>query len=194
MKKLLSLLLALVMAFSFVGCGERIKNKDGVDIEYYLSVGEIQGAQFRLGTKIADIENAKLEHIEGATGEGNHEHGEAISLVEGVVSKHYVYGPYHYYYNKNNQQEGISFIVAFDTAYGFTVGTTTKTEVINALGKLKYTEGKATGRDLFFTLFSPSNCEKVALTQENKELAFYFGNGTLMFVTICDTNNWSLDG
>ena len=196
MKKLLSLLLVLVLVFTFAGCGERINNKDGVDIEYYLSVGEIQGAQFRLGTKTEDIENAKLQHIESATGEGNHEHDHenAITLVEGVVSRHYVYGAYHYYYNKGKQTQGISFIAAFDTAFGFTVGTTTKTEVINALGKLKYTEGKAGDRDLFFTMFSPTNCEKVVLTKDNKELTFYFGDGVLMFVTICNTDLWSLDG
>ncbi len=194
MKKLLSLLLVLVLVFTFAGCGERTKNKDGIDIEYYLSVGEIQGAEFKLGTKLEDIENAKLEHIESATGEGNHDHGEAISLVEGVVSKHYVYGPYHYYYNKNNADKGISFIAAFDTAYGFTVGTTTKAEVVNALGKLKYTEAKADDNELFFAFISPSNCEKVVLTKDNKELTFYFGDGILMFVTICNTENWSLNG
>lgn len=193
MKKLLSILLVLVLVFSFAGCGARIFNKDGVDIDYYMSVGEIQGAKFNLGAKIEDIENAKLEHVDAATGEGNHDHEEAITLVEGVVSKHYIYGSFHYYYNKSNSSKGISYIVAHDTAYGFTVGTTTKAEVIKALGKLKYTERTAKDQDLFFTLVTPSNCEMVVVTKDNKELSFYFANGTLMFVTLCDTNNWSLN-
>ena len=196
MKRCLAVLLALICIVSCVGCNKKENKglseyKYDVDIAYYLSVGQIKEAHFPLGTLPKEIDEATPDHSQVITGEGNHDHENIIRKEEGIVSYHYVYGPFHYYYNKNKADKGISLIVSFDAAYGFSVGSTTKYEVSRVLEKMGYTEKTADKDEIFFMPFYIENCEMLVCESGKYKLAFYFVDGTLIATTIENTLNWS---
>ena len=196
MKRFIAIALVLICAVSCAGCKKNKHDTSGeykydVDIAYYLSVGQIKEAHFSLGTLPREIDEANPDDSHVITGEGNHDHENIISKEEGIVSYHYVYGPFHYYYNKNEADKGISLIVSFDAAYGFSVGSTTKYEVSRVLETIDYKEKTANEDDLFFMPFYIENCEMLVCESGKYKLAFYFVDGTLIATTIENTLNWS---
>lgn len=197
MKKIVALCLVLLNIFLLCGCNDRqdVSEDDfSTNITYYMSIGKIQEADFALGTLPEEVENTKLDSSHIISGEGNHDHEQQIVKEEGNVSYHYIYGPFHYYYNKGKESDGLSFVVSFDQAYGFSAGLTTKFEIKDALKGLEATERPAESNDQFFMIVELENCEMLIYEHGKYQLAFYFTNDTLVCTTLQNTDNWSVTG
>lgn len=199
MKRLIAVLLIFVFSCSLVGCKKeenKVSEDDfSNDLTYYLSLGQIKEADFALGTTPEAIENAELESSEAVTGIGNHDHEHGITKEEGRVSYHYIYGPFHYYYNKGKEENGISFIASFDTAYGFSAGSTNKFEIENALKSLKFTSKIADEDDMFFMMFLLDDCEMLIYESGKYQLTFYFNSDdVLVCTTLQNKELWSVKG
>lgn len=194
MKRIVALCLIVALILSFAGCKGRNKDKDGysVDIQYYVSVGQIKEAQFSLGTPIKDIEKVvKAQTSEEHTGDG---HADEIVLIEGSNYNYYNAPDFYYYYNVGNEEKGISCIVGFTDIYGFSVGQSGEYEVKSALEleELSPVLGIAKEDEFFFMPFSLENCKKLTCTYENKVLIFYFENDVLIAGVIYNKDNWAV--
>lgn len=194
MKRITSLCLIAVLLLTLVGCNNKDKNDEGysVDIGYFISVGQIKEAEFSLGTPIKDIEKViKQQSKEEHSGDG---HQDQIILVEGSNYNYYNAPDFYYYYNKQNQDKGISCIVGFTDIYGFSVGQTGEYEVRSALEqeKLSPVSAIADEEEFFFMPFSIDNCKKLTCTYENKVLVFYFENNILIAGVIYNKDNWTI--
>lgn len=201
MKRIVCIILAVLFVLPFAGCKKKDDGNSSsqydVDIAYYLSVGQFKEAKFGLGTDPQLIENeavAEGENVaEGNTGD-DHDEANQIRFQEGVVSCHYISGPFYYYYNKGKENDGISLIVNFDTAYGFQVGTSTDFEIKNAVSSMNPVMTDATDDDLFFMFMSTEGYEKLTCTSGKYELNFFFKDGILVCSAIENTTLWSVDG
>ena len=202
MKRYIAVLLAVLTLFSFCSCGDNSHNISdddlSSDIMYYLSLGKIKEADFALGTNPEEIDNAKLEPSHEIGGDANvgdeHNHEQGVVKEEGVVSYHYTYGPFQYYYNKGKEDKGVSFIVSLDKAYGFTVGITSKFEIENALSNLEPEKRKAESDDFFFMVVEIEDCEMLIYEYEKYTLSFYFKDDILICTTLQNSEEWSLKG
>lgn len=194
MKRIIALLLAAVLVLPFSGCKPREKKQDGysVDIQYYITVGQIKEAQFALGTPIADIEKEMNSHsADEHAGDG---HDDGIVFVEGNEYSFFSTSDFDYYYNTDKKDKGISFIVGSSDIYGFSVGQSGFHEVQSALNveELKPVSGIALEEEFFFSLVSLEGCKKLTCTKENKVLVFYFENDILIAGVIYNKDNWTL--
>lgn len=194
MKRIIAICLVFVMAFSFVGCKSGEKKEEGysIDIQYYISVGQIKEAEFSLGTSIEDIEKVvRAQSAEEHSADGHDEH---IVLVEGSDYNYYNAPDFYYYYNVGNEEKGISCIVGFTDIYGFSVGQTGEYEVKTALEleKLSPVSGIAEEEEFFFMPFSLENCKKLTCTYKNNVLKFYFENDVLIAGVIYNKDNWTV--
>ena len=198
MKRIIAVLLVLTTVFTVSGCKDKSHNvsEDDIssDIKQFVSMGKIKEADFALGTTPSEIESAELDFTHEDGGDGGHEHEHGIEKEEGMVSFHYTYGPFQYYYNKGKEDKGISFIVSFDKAYDFSVGYTAKFEVENALKNINFTKRKAESKDLFFLVVEVEDCDMLIYNFEKYELSFYFKDDILICTTLQNTENWSLNG
>lgn len=193
MKRFIALFLALLIVCSFAGCKSEGKDGEGysVDIQYYISVGQIKEAQFSLGTPIADIEKEISKHsAEEHSGDG---HDDSIVFVEGFDYNFYSTADFDYYYNPDKEDKGVSFIVGSADIYGFSVGQSGLYEVQSALEleELKPVLGEAEEEEFFFSMVSLEGCKKLTCTFENKTLVFYFENDILIAGVIFN-DNWSI--
>ncbi len=194
MKRVIALCLIFALVLSFAGCKGRDKDGEGysVDIQYFISVGQIKEAQFSLGTPIEDIEKVvKAQSSEEHTGDG---HADEIVLIEGSNYNYYNAPDFYYYYNVGNEEKGISCIVGFTDIYGFSVGQSGEYEVKSALEleELSPVSDIAVEEEFFFMPFSLENCKKLTCTYENKVLVFYFENDVLIAGVIYNKDNWAV--
>lgn len=200
MKRIIAYFLIISTMFLICGCKDNSNNtlEDDfiTDVKYYLSLGKIKEADFALGTTPEQIENAELDfsHEEGGDANMGHDHEHGIVKEEGAVSYHYIYGPFQYFYNKGKEEKGISFIVSFDKAFGFSVGSSTKFEVENALSGMDCTKRIAEKNDFFFMIIEIDDCEMLVYEYENYTLSFYFKDDLLICTTLQNSENWSLKG
>lgn len=191
MKQIIALLCAVLLAFSFAGCGKNKKDEGySVDIEYFLKTGQVKEAQYALGTPIKNIEKDISKHEEEA--DGTHCQGDEIVLVEGTDYNYYNAPDFYYYYNVGNEEKGISCIVAFTDMYGFSVGETGEYTVKTALEqeKLQVESAIADEDEFFFMPFSIENCRKLTCTINSNVLVFYFENDALIAGVIYNKENW----
>lgn len=193
MKRVIALCLVFALVFSFAGCKSDKKDDEGysVDIQYYISVGQIKEAQFSLGTPIEDIEKEiKAASSDEHSGEGS---DDKIVLIEGYGYNYYNAPDFYYYYNTDKEEKGISCIVGFTDIYGFSVGQSGVYEVESALKleELSPVSGIADQDEFFFMPFSLEDCKKITCTYENKVLVFYFENDILIAGVIYNKDNWT---
>lgn len=197
MKKFISILLVIGLMFTFCACSKDGDNKQNkVDLEYYAKLGQMPEAKYTLGedpdTVIDGLnklkEKAEAEHEEDPT--HNHGHDEQeffFEIVQGEKNVLLDNGNICYYFNKANEDKGISYIVNYDTAFGFPLGTVIL-EVKNALGDIKLTEEPLTEENAFFTSFV---LDGTVLKAEfpNATIIFVFQENEL-FATAIYNSNW----
>ncbi|MBR6533246.1 MAG: hypothetical protein IKT44_02325 [Clostridia bacterium] len=197
MKKVISILLVIGLMFSFCACSkDGDKNKNKVDLEYYAKLGQMPEAKYTLGedpdTVIDGLnklkEQAESEHEEDPN--HNHDHDEQEFLFEIVQGEKNVLldnGNICYYFNKANEDKGISYIVNYDSAFGFPLGTVIL-EVKNALGDTKLTEEPLTEENAFFASYVLDGTILKA-EFENATIVFVFQENEL-FATAIYNSNW----
>ncbi len=197
MKKIISAFLVLVLLFSFTACSKNGSKKENtVDLKYYASLGQMPEAKYTLGEDpdiVIDGLNKLKEQTEAEHEEDpNHNHGHDeqeffFEIVQGEKNVLLDNGNICYYFNKENKDKGISYIVNYDTAFGFPLGTVIL-EVKNALADTEFTEEAITEENAFFASYV---LDGTVLKAEfpNATIVFVFQENEL-FATAIYNSNW----
>lgn len=198
MKKIICLLLSLGLIFTLFGCSDDNKeNKNTIDLEYYAKLGEMPEAKYSLGDKpekIIEELSAEVTEYEKNHQEDighNHDHDEQQPYFEVTEGKNNVLldnGSLCYYYNKANKDKGISYIVNYDKAFGFELGTVSL-EVKESLNKINFTEEVLSQENAFFADYV-LNGTVLKAEFEKSTVIFVFQENEL-FATAIYNNNWS---
>ena len=185
MKKILCLILALVFVFSFTACGKEKKNDNGsgIDYEYFAKSGQMPELNYSLGTdteKVKSELSAVAESEEGEHSVYNVTEGENNVLIDN--------GSVCYYYKKANPEKGISYIVNYDKAFGFEIGTISL-EVKKALEKFNPVEEPISEENAFF-MFGMTSGNVVKCEFGENTLLFVFDENALCATAIYVTKEW----
>ncbi len=197
MKKIISLLLVFAMFFSFAACSKNGGNKENsIDLEYFANLGQMPEAKYSLGEstqKIIDeltAENKKIENQQEDDPTHSHGHEESMFFFEVVQGEKNVLldnGNICYYYNKENADKGVSYIVNYDTAFEFPIGTVIL-EVKNALSDVDFIEEEVSEENAFFASYV-LNGTVLKAQFENSTVLFVFQENEL-FATAIYNSNW----
>lgn len=188
MKKLICLMLTAVFIFSLAACKKDNTESDSnsVDLEYYAKLGRIPECDYTIGESVEKVKSELSALNEKYQGENEF----MYSVEEGNKTVEINNGTFLYYYTKENEANGISYIVCLGKAYGFEPGTVS-IEVTDALSEYKYTEETANDDNAFF-LFDYTNCSVFKYEFENYAVSFVFQDNALCATAIYDSANWTL--
>lgn len=189
MKKIFCLILSLTMIISFAACGKDKENEKTatVDIEYYAKLGAIPECKYKLGESAETIK-AALSSEEASAVSAGEEY--AYNVTEGEKSVRIDNGDFSYFYEKDKEADGISYIAAFNKAYGFDTGTSVL-DVKDALTGFDYTEEAADDSNAFF-LMGTYNSSVIKYTFDSTVIMFVFEDSELFAATIYNTDNWTI--
>ncbi len=188
MKKIFCLILSFVMIISFAACGkDKKKEIPEVDIEYYAKLGEIPECDYKLGEDPETIKTALSSEEQSAISEGEEY---PYNVTEGEKSVRIDNGDFSYFYEKGKENKGISYIAAFDKAYGFEMGTSVL-DVKGSLAGYDYTEEPADDSNAFF-LMGVENSTVIRYTFDSTVILFIFQNNELFAAAIYNTDKWTI--
>lgn len=183
MKRILSLIMALVLCFVFTACGKgKDKKSATVDIDYYAKLGQIPECSYALGE---DPETVKNELSALAESEEGHEI--VYNVTEGENNVLIEDGTFSYYYKKAKPEDGIGCIVDFGTAYGFEVGTIIL-EIKEAIGEI-FVEEEMNDENSFF-MFGIENGTVLRIENEGNTVVFVFQDNALCATAIFTGSDW----
>ena len=187
MKKFISILLVFLIVFSFASCKNKKKddNSNSVDIEYYAKLGKFPESEFKIGTSAEEIENS-LSSSSSDEDEEDHDH-ETYQIIEGKSSILIDAGSYCYYYLKDKKEKGISYMLSYEKAFGFEIGTVS-TEVKKTLSGLNYKEGEVDRDKAFFVISEDASA--IECTISKYTVMFIFENDALCATAIFLTEDW----
>lgn len=188
MKKIFVFVLSAVMLLSLTACGKdgNSSKKNTVDLEYYAQLGQLPECKYKLGDSVEAVKNELSSENEAAA---SNDADYVYSVTEGEKTVRIDNGSFIYYYGKNEEDKGISYIVSLDTAYGFAIGTSVL-ELKEALPELEPTEESANSDNSFF-IYGISDGSVLNYTFGNKVVAFIFADNMLCATAIYDTDNWN---
>lgn len=182
MKKIISILLSILLIFSFAACGDESNSKgDIVDLGYFVKLGQIPECDYKIGDSVETV-NEDLKKAANTSEDAVYDfvEGEENALIDG--------GLYSYYYKKANAQDGVSYIVSYDTAFGFEIGTLW-VEIENAYEDINFTQEEMNDKNSFFLLGSPEG--KVLKAEiSDYTVSFLFVDNALCATAIYKTNDW----
>ncbi len=183
MKKLLSVLLIFGLMLCLTACGEekKIKNENTVDLEYYAHLGQIPECEYALGD---DVEKAKSELNAAADADPE----KTYYLQEGKRNVLIDSGTQNYYYIKEKAADGISYIVSYETAYGFEIGAI-DIEIKDAIADTEYKEEKLSEDNAFF-LVGASEGSVIRCEFEKNTILFVFQDNALCATAIYKNDDW----
>lgn len=199
MKKIISLLLFVVFVLTFSACEKDKENGiEPIDLEFYATeLCKFPEGEYALGANVDNVIKeltAKDKQIAENTVEDkdhSHTHDEQQFYFEVQEGKKNVLidnGNLCYYYNKNNKDKGISYIVNYDTAFGLEVGTVIL-EVKKALKNVSFTEEPLTDENAFFASYV-INGTVLKAKFEGTVVLFILQENEL-FATAMYNENWS---
>ena len=172
MKKIIAIFCIFLLSFSVTACNkdDTSSNTSTVDVEYYAKLGSMPECEYKLGN---DIETVKKD-LEALYNDETLDHA-VYDVVEGEETVLVDGGDFQYYYYKDKADKGVSYIVNFEKAFGFDIGTVS-VEIKNALKNFKYTEEDFNDDNSFFVLGADSG----------KVLKYQFSSNTVSFVLVND--------
>ncbi|MBQ7726570.1 MAG: hypothetical protein IJT66_05435 [Clostridia bacterium] len=192
-KRIFCIALAALMIFSLSACGKKDRDAGtpSVDLEYYAKQGALPECPYTLGT---DVETLKTELQAREATEEEIEKGELpiYDLAEGEKSVRIDTGDFLYYYEKDKESEGLSYVVDFGTAYGFEIGTVSL-EIQQALAAYGVKETALTEEEVFF-LYGVSDATGLRYTFDDVTILFVFQENMLCATALYNTTNWTLTG
>ena len=179
MKKVLCILLSLCLLISFTACSKKedTSKKSDLDLEYYAKTGEIPECKYKLGSDVETIKNELSSFAESEEGAET-----LYDVIEGDETSYVTDGNYQFYYKNDNEDEGISYIVSFSTAYGFETGELIL-NVKEKLGDIIYIEEAIDDENAFF-LFVPIEGSVIKCEFEKNTVMFVFENNALCATAI----------
>ena len=185
MKRLLSFFMISVLIFTLSACGKKEEKKgdNSVDIEYYAESGQIPECDYSLGE---DVEKVKDELSSKA--QAAEDHNVVYSVMEGENNVLIDNGDVSYYYKKADPQSGVSYIVNYDTAFGFENGTVI-IQIKDALKDYKYTEEAMTEDNAFF-MFDITEGSIIKCNFGENTVLFAFKDNALCATAVYVTNVW----
>lgn len=187
MKKIVVFFLALSFIFCITGCSDKDKdsNKVKVDIEYYANLGQIPECEYPLGTSVDTFKEETTTESVGA----NHTHeGIFYNVTE---YDDYVFiesNAYSYFYLKDKKAEGVSYIVSYDTAFGFEIGTVS-IEIKEAIGDTNHTTEQLTKENAFF-MRGMVNGELIKCKYDKNTVIFVIQDNVLCATAIYRNSDW----
>ena len=185
MKKILCLILSLVFIFSLTACsdsGEK-KKKNNIDIEYYANLGQMPECEYSLSESVSKINEELTKEFESSNIE------EMVYNVSEKDNRVQIdNGQYKYFYLKDKEDKGVSYIVNFDTAFGFPIGTLT-VEIEDALKDFNYKTEEISKDKVFFLFGSPEGSIIECNFKENTVM-FVFENNALCATALYKTSDW----
>ena len=197
MKKAICLILCLVFSFTLVGCGNKdTQNNDKIDLAYYAKLGQMPEAKYTLGANPEQVideldginEQEETEHQEDPNHAHEHDQEEFyLEVVEGENNVLIDNGNICYYYTKANKDKGISCIVSYGDAFGFSLGTVIL-ELKNSLPSVEFSEEELTDENAFFASYVLDGTVLKAEFQ-NSTILFAFQENEL-FATAIYNENW----
>ena len=188
MKKFFSIVLSAVMLLSFAACknNDNSSKSNTVDLEYYAGLGQLPECNYKLGDSIETLKS-ELSAANDQAGENGEDY--VYSVTEGEKTLRIDNGSFVYYYDKEKESNGISYIISLDTAYGFESGTSIL-EIKEALPELEPTEEEANSDNVFF-IYGVSNGTVLKYNFENRVVMFVFADNMLCATALYDTDNWN---
>ncbi len=167
MKKFLCLVLCLIFVLSFTACGKdsNKKSSHSIDIEYYAKLGQINDLEYKLDGSVEDAK-ALLNKTTDDHGESNYydyPSGDYTVMTDGAVC---------ICYKTEDESSGITHIVKYGDAYGFTVGDVSS-QIRDVMSDMGYdaTERAATRDDVFFL---PAGADMTVLEYKVKSTNLLF--------------------
>lgn len=185
MKKLFCMLLSGLMLVSFAACSPKKTSSGGesVDLEYFASLGKLPEGEYSLGDSVEKLKNELSAAAEESGSEA------VYDVIEGEENVLIDAGSALYYYKKADPEKGIAYIVSFEKAFGFELGTLT-IEVKDALSDYTCTEEDATEDTLFF-LLGAAGTTVMKYKIKNRVILFVFQDHALYATALYDAGLWS---
>ena len=182
MKKIICLFLSFIIIFSVSACKDNSdKNNSSVNIEDYAKIGIIPECEYKLGDSASQVENTFKKKY-------NEDSEFQFDKTEGELSVRLSNGKQLYYYIKDKVDKGISYIVTFEKAFGFDIGTVSL-EIENSLDKYNYKKENLNSDNGFFMLGEPQG-EIIKCDFSNYTLQFVFIDNALCATTIYVSEDW----
>lgn len=185
MKKLLSVILALVLVLALFTACEKVDHKENltsskqtVELANLASNGKIPEMQFGIGAKVDEVKKYYNDQFENDPF--------AMELVEYEVGEYTKLdlGAYAYYYETNNLEGGIVGVTAVDSAFGFAMNLTLL-EDVQAAAPSDAVLTLATAKELFFIPGgAPEGAQMLYLNAGEYGLKLFFFNGYLSAVSL----------
>lgn len=187
MKRIFALMLCFVLCVSLCACGEeKEEKKHSVDIEYYANLGQIPEGEFSLGE---DPETIKEKMEEKQKNSENEEEHYFYNVQEGETEVLITDGSYEYYYKKAAADKGISYMVSYNDAYGFSIGAVSL-DVKNSLVGYEIVEEDASHDNVFFFMGNMENTTLYKIEFEKNTVMFLFEDNALCATVIYSKDNW----
>lgn len=205
MKKILCLILALlVLCLSGCGADKDVSSSSPGNpvIENAATDGKFSGAEYGIGDSVQEVKDHYKKIVddyeaihmgEGASEGHEHEHHihdansqDKIPYYDVDPEGNYVeidVADFRFYYEGKKDENGITAIATDGDVFGFVMGSTTKQEVEEAVGKEGVTTN-ATEEDKIFLAFPQDNLIIFTVTYENRAISFYFYENLLVTAVI----------
>lgn len=195
MKKFLSLLICVCVLFTLCACSKKENKKEDIaDLKYYADLGQIPEADYSLGenpdTVVSELTERKNSETlqDSLTSEDYNNWEFTFEVFEGENNVLLDNGAICYYYNKANKDNGISYIVDYDTAFGLETGTLIL-DVKDAFASIEFTEETLTEENAFFA-FTSYNGTILKAEFEKSTIIFVFQENEL-YATAIYNDNWN---
>lgn len=179
MQKLLCVLMSVFIVMSFTACKEEESKDKGpsVDLEYYAKSGSIPECEYSLGANVEELKEALESYAESDEGSESF-----YDVIEGEDTVCVTNGVYNFYYEKDNEDDGIAYIASFDKAFGFEIGESILV-IKDAVSGIKYTEEEINDDNAFFMFVSVEG-SVIKCEFEKNTIMFVFENNALCATAI----------
>ncbi len=203
MKKLFCIFLSFSIILSLSACSGDKKDKDAkkaADLKYYASIGRMPEAEYSLGTEVDKVKEELSKRLEQeykeqeADPNDTHGHDENeffFEIFEGENNVLLDNGHIRYYYCKAKKDKGIGYIVNYDTAFGFKLGTVIS-EIKSAYPDIEFYERPLSSDNAFFADYVIDGTV-LSTKFDGATISFVFQENEL-FATAIFYEDWSVTG
>ena len=206
MKRLFCIALCF-LALCLSGCGNNedtpSNSTTAEKIETIVGIGKFEDMEYGLGADVDTVkdyysglvdEYNEIHMNDSQDGEHSHVHDHEAVIPYYSLNKNDGYteidvSDVRFYYINKKSENGISVIATDKDVFGFTMGSTTKYDVEEAMA-VKGETRNATEDDLRLLAFPTEPMVILRYEYENRMLDFYFYENMLVTVAIIDSENW----